>query len=179
MDSGRVSVRYAMALLNWSVENECAERVYQETATLLSAIGSSAQLNEILSNPGTNSNKANTILLEFAKKFTPNLQPFLSLLVRKQRLGSLRNILLIFQLKFRQKQGITRVELTCPIELSEDTKERIENHLAEEIGRKLELHYTVNPEIIGGFIATIEGKQLDKSVKNELLLMSKKLQSFA
>lgn len=175
MDSGRISVRYAVALLNWSFENGCEQKVYDECSILLNALDSNADFRNLIANNYAHSSKSNILIIEFSRAFSPSLEPFIALLIKKQRINYLQNILLLFQLKYRQKIGLTRVSITSAHKLLPSGKLKIENYLAEQIGGKLEVNYSVEPSLIGGFIANIEGKLLDKSSKNELFQIRKSI----
>ncbi len=179
MDSGRISVRYAVALLNWSFENGCEHEVYDECSVLLNALDSNADFRNLIANTFAHSSKSDILIIEFSKAFSPNLEPFIALLIKKQRISYLQNILLLFQLKYRQKIGLTRVSITSAQNLLPSGKLKIENYLTEQIGGKLEVNYSVEPSLIGGFIANIEGKLLDKSTKNELFQIRRKIMGLA
>ncbi len=175
MDSGRISVRYAVALLNWSFENGYEQKVYDECSILLNALDSNADFRNLIANNCAHSSKSNILLIDFSRAFSPSLEPFIALLIKKQRINYLQNIILLFQQKYRQKTGLTRVSITSAHELLPSGKLKIENYITEQIGGKLEVNYSVEPSLIGGFIANIEGKLLDKSTKNELFQIRKNI----
>jgi len=59
--------------------------------------------------------------------------------------------------------------------MGEGTKGAIKDYLATTYNKSVELNFKVNPDIIGGFILTIEDRLMDKSVKWELEKLRKRL----
>jgi F0F1-type ATP synthase delta subunit len=62
------------------------------------------------------------------------------------------------------------VDLITAIEPEDEFVETIKNHILKEYDDNtvIEMSINSNPEIIGGFIMNVDGKQLDLSVKKEL-----------
>jgi F-type H+-transporting ATPase subunit delta len=175
MDSGRVSARYANALLNWAIDNNCASNVYSEALRLISIIDGNPEVKSILANNTIPIDKKQQVLVHFAKEFTPLLSRFVQLLIKMQRIQSLKNSLLMYMKYYRHKNGIVLAEVACAHEPSEDLKKTIESFIAGQYDKSLELNFKVEPSLIGGFVFTIDNKQVDKSIKGDLKRVEKLL----
>jgi F-type H+-transporting ATPase subunit delta len=168
MDTGRVSARYANALMGWAVEKNCSTETYLQTQDLLSYIVTNSDLRTLI---GSNSILAKTkdaMILSFVRKFTPILEQYLLLLIQKNRVSNLYNSLLLFSNKYRKHFGLIRVDVTSASELSDNIKDGLGKHIAKHFGREPEMHYTVDNNIIGGFILQVENQELDKSIRGEI-----------
>lgn len=179
MDQGRVSVSYAKALLQWAVEKGIAKEVYSQSAKLRVILTANPDAMLLLTNPMTSLSKRVDVLSKVLKDHTPNLIDFVSLVLRKQRGKNLKNILLVFERIYRDKFGIIKCIVESSSELGKSTKESIEQFLEQKYQKSVELEFVIKPEIIGGFILTIEDKLLDKSVKGELEKFRKQLLGMA
>lgn len=175
MDSGRVSARYANALLNWAIDNNCAPNVYSEAKRLISIIDGNSEVKSILANNTIPNEKKQLVLVSFAKEFTPLLSRFVLLLIKMQRIQSLKNSLLMYMKYYRVKNGIILAEVSCAHEPSENLKKTIESFITGQYGKNLELSFKVEPSLIGGFVFTIDNKQVDKSIKGDLKRVEKLL----
>jgi F-type H+-transporting ATPase subunit delta len=173
MDTGRVSARYANALMEWAIEKNCSAETYVQAQNLLSYIVANSNLRTLI---GSNSILAQTrdaMILSFVQKFTPILEQYVLLLIRKNRVSNLYNSLLLFSNKYRKHFGLIRVDVTSASELSVSIKDGLEKNMAIHFGRKPEMYYTVDNSIIGGFILQVENQELDKSIRGEINLIKK------
>ena len=179
MDQGRVSVSYAKALLHWAIEKGAAQEVYSQSVKLRVLLDSDPDVMLLLTNPMASLSKRVDIFSKVLKDYTPNLIEFVSLILRKQRGKNLKNILLVFERIYREKFGVIKCIVESSSELGEGAKKSIGLYLEQKYKKSVELEFVIKPEIIGGFILTIEDKLLDKSVKGELEKFRKQLMGMA
>jgi len=59
--------------------------------------------------------------------------------------------------------------------LKQEDIEKIENRFSELLGKKVRLHVKIKPEIIGGIVITIDGKEYDGSILGQLNRMKSHL----
>lgn len=175
MDSGRVSARYATALLGWAIDNNCSHETYSEAHKLINIIDGNADVKAILNNNAIPTEKKELVILQITKEYAPILNNFVLLLIKMQRTQSLKSSLLMFSKYYRQKNRIILAEVACAKEPSEDLKKTIEGFIAGQYGKNLELNFKVEPNLIGGFVFTIDNKQVDKSIKGDLHRVEKLL----
>ncbi len=175
MDSGRVSARYATALLEWAIENGCALEVYNEANRLIDVVDKNLEVKRILNSNAIPTEKKELLLIQIVKQYAPLLNRFALLLIKMQRIINIKSSLLMYMKYYRHKFGIVLAEVSCATEPSADLKKTIEGFIQGQYGKNLELNFMVDSNLIGGFVFTIDNKQVDKSIKGDLKRVEKLL----
>ena len=169
MNNGKISIRYAKALLSSAKEAKVEEQVYSEMTTLDSAFAQIQLLKQAMTNPTlTKEDKIKLLNSVFNNKASKLTQGFITLVVENGREDYFHRIALSFQELYRKDKNIVVTHLTTAIELDEPLKKKIINSVEEQENSKVELRTEVNPDIIGGYILDIDGKRLDASIIRQL-----------
>jgi F-type H+-transporting ATPase subunit delta len=169
MNNGKISIRYAKALLSSAKEAKVEEQVYSEMTTLESAFAQIQLLKQAMTNPTlTKEEKIKLLNSVFNNKASKLTQGFITLVVENGREDYFHRIALSFQELYRKDKNIVVTHLTTAIELDEPLKKKIINSVEEQENSKVELRTEVNPDIIGGYILDIDGKRLDASIIRQL-----------
>lgn len=170
MDNGKISVRYARALLHNATQQRCEAQVYQQLVRLTDNYSLAIlQFNEALSNP-VNSNQDKIQLLNAAigEPVHPCLSHFLEFVTDKKRENQIFLIALKYQELYRKEKNLIRAAVTSAAELDDQTLEKIRDYVHQTFHCDTELRQTVDPALIGGFILDIEHTRMDASVKGRL-----------
>jgi F-type H+-transporting ATPase subunit delta len=176
MNTGRISVRYAKALYDLSLERKVAKEVYDHSKIVSEIIDSSADLYSILHNPVIlPSEKERLISKVFSGKVNPILSSFIVMMVKKRRETYIKNALLVFRKMYREKEGFVRVVIETPVEPSEEVTNRILSFVKSKFDKTPQLEIKIIPELIGGFIVEVEGLLIDLSVSGQLAKVRKTL----
>ena len=174
MNNGKISIRYAKALLSSAKEAKVEDKVYSEMITLESAFSQVRLLLQAMSNPILNKeDKIKLINSIFNSKASKLTQDFISLVVGNGREDYFYRIALSFQELYRKDKNIVVTHLTTAIEADENIKSKIVKSVEKQENSKVELRTEVNPNIIGGYILDIEGKRLDASIIRQLSKLNK------
>ena len=169
MNNGKISIRYAKALLSSAKEAKVEEQVYSEMTTLDSAFAQIQLLKQAMTNPTlTKEEKIKLLNSVFNNKASKLTQGFITLVVENGREDYFHRMALSFQELYRKDKNIVVTHLTTAIELDEPLKKKIINSVEEQENSKVELRTEVNPDIIGGDILDIDGKRLDASIIRQL-----------
>ena len=169
MNNGKISIRYAKALLSSAKEAKVEEQVYSEMTTLDSAFAQIQLLKQAMTNPTlTKEDKIKLLNSVFNNKASKLTQGFINLVVENGREDYFHRIALSFQELYRKDKNIVVTHLTTAIELDEPLKKKIINSVEEQENSKVELRTEINPDIIGGYILDIDGKRLDASIVRQL-----------
>ena len=169
MNNGKISIRYAKALLSSAKEAKVEEQVYSEMTTLDSAFAQIQLLKQAMTNPTlTKEDKIKLLNSVFNNKASKLTQGFINLVVENGREDYFHRIALSFQELYRKDKNIVVTHLTTAIELDEPLKKKIIQSVEEQENSKVELRTEVNPDIIGGYILDIDGKRLDASIIRQL-----------
>lgn len=169
MNNGKISIRYAKALLSSAKEAKVEEQVYSEMTTLESAFAQIQLLKQAMTNPTlTKEEKIKLLNSVFNNKASKLTQGFITLVVENGREDYFHRIALSFQELYRKDKNIVVTHLTTAIELDEPLKKKIIQSVEEQENSKVELRTEINPDIIGGYILDIDGKRLDASIIRQL-----------
>ena len=170
MNNGKISIRYAKALLSSAKEAKVEENVYSEMITLESAFAQIDLLKQAMANPTlTKEEKIKLIKTIFGNKASKLTQGFISLVIENGREDYFLRIALSFQELYRKDKNIVVTHLTTAIEADENIKSQIIKSVEQQQeNSKVELRTQVNPEIIGGYILDVDGKRLDASIIRQL-----------
>ena len=170
MDNGKLSVRYARALLNSAFEQHCEKEVYQQLVQLTANYALAIQqFNEALSNPMNGAQEKLQLLhAAIGEPVHPCLAHFLEFVTEKKRENRIFLIALKYQELYRKEKQLLRADVTTASELDEKALADIGNYVQETFHRDAELHVKVDPTLIGGFILDIEYNRMDASIKGKL-----------
>ena len=170
MDNGKLSVRYARALLDLATEQHCEAEVYRQltqlTANYCLAI---KPFDEALSNPMNGAQEKQQLLqTAIGEPVHPCLAHFFEFILEKRRESRVFLIALKYEELYRKSRQILRADVTTAVELDDQALHNIGNFVKETFHREAELHVKVDPTLIGGFILDIEHDRLDASIKGRL-----------
>lgn len=170
MAQSRVAERYAKALLDLANESNQVDAIFADMQSFGKVLNENSELETLLNNPVVSTSKKTTI---FSKIFEGNLNPltfgFMKLVLQKRRESDFGSISDSFLSLYNQQKGITKVQLTTAIPVSDDVLEDILSKIKAAKGMKtIELIKKVDPSIIGGFIAEFNNKIMDRSVQSNL-----------
>ena len=177
MDNGKISVRYARALLSEATEQHCETEVYRQLC-LLTANYSLAiqQFGEALSNPlASDTEKVELLRATIGEPPHPCLEHFLAFVTSKKRENKIFLIALKYQEMYREMKQLLRADVTAAVELDDKAQESIRNFVREHFHCDVELHLKVDPTLIGGFTLDIEHNRMDASIKGRLEKLKKEL----
>ena len=177
MDHGKISVRYARALLNLAKEQHCETEVYEGLVRLSQNYSLAINpFNEVLSNPMVG-DKEKVQLLQSAigDPIHPCLTSFLDFLMEKKRENKIFLIALKYQEMYRNEKHILRADVTTATELDDKALEKIKSFVEEASHCAVEMHVMVDPALIGGFTLDIEHDRMDASIAGKLNKLKKEL----
>ena len=169
MNNGKISIRYAKALLSSAKEAKVEDKVYSDMITLEGAFAQIDLLKQAMANPTlTKEEKIKLINTIFNNKANKLTQGFINLVIENGREDYFYRIALSFQELYRKDKNIVVTHLTTAIELDEPIIKKIVSSIEKQENSKVELRTEINPDIIGGYILDVDGKRLDASIIRQL-----------
>jgi len=177
-----VSKTYGEALFAVAMDKEkeragAGEELYAEAQGIMEILDQNPKFHDLMMHPGIAKTEKLDILAEtFQGRISPELYEFLKLTVEKDRYGNLGDIMEYVQAKFKEwkKIGVTYVTTAAP--LSEERKAQVQKRILETAPyERLEMHYDVRPELIGGMVIRIGDRVVDSSIKSKLEDLTKQL----
>lgn len=101
---------------------------------------------------------------------------FVKFLHHNNDLAKAEEVVAELEVLFKEASGELNIEVVSARKLSKSAKEALKVYLEHKSGAKgVSFLETINPEIIGGFIARYDDKVVDSSLRSSLAQFSKQL----
>jgi F-type H+-transporting ATPase subunit delta len=170
--------RYARALFEVALEEKAdLAKVGQDLDAVVEMMKASPEL-ALASNRNSVTDAARQSLMEAvaqAMALSAPVTKMLVLLARGGRLNLLPELAAAYQQRLLAHQNIVRAEVKSAAPLSADKLKALETSLSQVTGKKVELSVSVDPELLGGVVATIGSTVYDGSVRTQLQRMRQEL----
>ncbi|SDW16907.1 ATP synthase F1 subcomplex delta subunit [Lutibacter oricola] len=176
--STRAAIRYAKAILNFSLEQQKEVEVNKDMLFIAKTIDESKDLQLLLSSPVLKSETKQATLKEvFASKISPLSFGLIDLLIANKRISLLSTVAKQFKVLFDELKEVQIAKVTSAIALTEDLKTKVLAKVKELTGKEATLQNIINPDIIGGFILRVGDIQYDASVSNKLQVLKRQFEN--
>jgi F-type H+-transporting ATPase subunit delta len=175
MNTSRISVRYAKALFETALEQNKAEKINTDMRLISQAVVS-PEFKDFLENPVIFPSKKQAIFNEIFKGKIDALSfDFFKLLTDNKREYFLKAIARNYGDLYRDKFGIKSVDLLTAFKADKKLTDEVGKIIAKKFESKVEMTDRTDPDIIGGFVLTVDGLQYDASVSGKLKDIRKEL----
>ena len=164
-----VASRYAKSLIDLAVETKQLEEVRKDMQLIKAVCDSNRDFVLLLESPVVKTDKKLAIFKSlFEGKVSKTTSAFLNLIASKRREGYIDDIAREFDEQYKQHKNITTAEVKTAVPLDSKLKKQIMELVKNSVSGEIELIEKVDPSLIGGFVLTINDKQVDQSVKRKL-----------
>ncbi|MBX3281271.1 MAG: ATP synthase F1 subunit delta [Acidobacteria bacterium] len=170
MNTETIARRYAIALADVVTKGGDAGLIKGELATWDEMIKTNADLQSVFSSPAIQHSAKEKVLETLIAKASPSKTTanFLRVLVKNDRIGELAQIRERFEEELADRSGVVVASVVSARDLPESEKGAFQANLEKLTGRKVEIEYGVDPEIIGGVVTRIGSTVYDSSVRTKL-----------
>jgi F-type H+-transporting ATPase subunit delta len=96
------------------------------------------------------------------------IRNFLGLLIERNRLPLLDEIVASYEKFLDEKLGIVRARVTSALELDSRQREEVAARLQAMTGKKVRMEMFVDPSLIGGLVAQVGSTIYDGSIRHQL-----------
>jgi F-type H+-transporting ATPase subunit delta len=175
MNSTKAASRYAKALLELAVEQNCLESVSADMAYLRRMCLEEKDFLILLHSPVINSAKKISIFNSLFGEFERLSMLFVELIAKNRRESMLPEISSSFEAQLKAHYGIIPVTLISAKPLSNVTKEAIMKKVTASINGKPEVSEIIDESLIGGFLVRMGNKQIDASISSQLMNLKQRL----
>lgn len=169
--------RYAKALF---------EVALQEKADLQKIAHDLAEVTDVLGNPELQQAVARVVVPDAARValieqiadrlgVAVQVKKLLVMLTQGRRLNLVADLTDAYRERLLAHQNVVRAEVRSAAPLSPEKTRALEHSLANVTGKKVELSVSVDPELLGGVVATIGSTVYDGSVRTQLQRMRQEL----
>ena len=174
MKESKVSIRYAKALLQISIEKGLLKESYNDMLLIDSVCSENKNLINLLKSPIIKTDKKIKILEQiFVEKLGDLSMNFINIITSKKREVLLAEIASSFILLYKENNNIKPVTVTTAIPLTDKLKKEVIGFIKKYNAKDIELTEKVDEKIIGGAIIRMGDKQLDASISSEITELRK------
>lgn len=178
MNTERISLRYARALLDAAKPNNLVETAFNDLEKVGATIASSRELQNLIKSPIVKAYHKKNIFKElFSSKIHELTFNFLNLLIDKNREILIPDIIKQFRKIYYHENGILEVEITTANEIEDGIRQKIEKKLSETFNLKILSNYKIDKSLKGGIKIKVEDVIYDASVSTMLNKLYNKLVS--
>lgn len=171
----RISYRYANSLILLADEKNIFKKISGDADLIFNTLNSSKELRAVLKSPVVKIDIKKSLMEKiFEKKISTETVSFINFVLEKNREDILFDIFKEFLALVDKKNGVVKARVVSAVEFSDKLKLKMESDLETKITKKVSAAYSVDPNMIGGFIVRIEDTVYDASVKHQLSLLRKK-----
>ncbi|MCX7912456.1 MAG: ATP synthase F1 subunit delta [Dehalococcoidales bacterium] len=166
--------RYAQAVFEIARENNELDRWASDLERLATVLAD-ARLVSVLESPKVGFEDKSRLLEASLGDVSPLALNVARLLVSRGGLGMAGKILEEYERRLNEHRGVLRAEVTAAVPLDKDDEAKLAAGLARLMGKTVSVRSRVDPAILGGIIARIDGKVLDGSTRSRLFRLRKAL----
>lgn len=168
---------YGKALLDLAVEENLVDALYEEAVAVENIVKEEKDFLLLMTHPKIPlEDKISTLDQVFGGKISKEMLGFLKLLLEKERFNELQGVLSFFIDEVKDIKGIGVAHVTTAVPLSTVQQKEIEDKLlATTKYQSMEMHFEVEPKIIGGMIVRIKDRVVDGSVETKISDLKKQL----
>lgn len=178
MIGGSLARRYARALLDIGREENQLRRILGEVEGFAGLLSGTSEVHDMLFAAHINRRDKSEWLDGAVVKlgFLPTTKNFLLLLVDKERMDVLPQILVELRRMVEEIEGIERVEVTTSVALSAAQRDQLSVAIAAKTGKKIELEEKIDPAVLGGMVVKVGSTIYDGSVRTQIHQIRENLQ---
>ncbi|MBP6230518.1 MAG: ATP synthase F1 subunit delta [Paludibacteraceae bacterium] len=177
MNDGKISVRYARAILHFARNKGVEKLVYQEMFLLAKNLTTYAEsFKTAFAHPDMTEKKLKALFkLAIGKDISTYSAQSIDFIVDKQRSLFMLRIALMYQTLYEKEHNILISNVISAQELETKTLEQIKQFASKSFNATTEIHHSIDPDLIGGFVLEIANQRLDASIRGKLNTLKKVL----
>ena len=171
----RISRRYSNAMYDEAKSRGEVDQLSEDVEMVLRTIKANRDLELFFESPIIDKAKKTIVVKEiFEGKVSKLMLNLMLLLIQRQRDEHIVDILTNFMELKDEKDGIIPVNVTSAIELTDDEKNQIKDKIDSYTRMKSRPTFTVDPDLVGGFVVKIKDVILDASIRHQLEILRKR-----
>lgn len=172
-----VSQTYGSALFELAAEENAIDSVLLEVKAVQQAFAENTELIQLLNHPKVAKEEKKSVIENIFKgRVSDHLAGFLVLIVEKDRYNDIEDIFEYFIKEVYEYKNIGIAFVTSAKELSDEQKKAVEDRLLQVTKYvDFEMHFNVDPDLIGGMVIRIGDRVVDSSIRTKLGDLQKEL----
>lgn len=171
----RISYRYANSLMLLAEEKNIFKKISDDADLVFNTLKESKELRAVLKSPVVKIDVKKSLMEKiFENKISTETGSFINFVLEKNREDILFDIFKEFLALVDKKNGVVKARVVSAIDLNDKLKQKMVGDLEKKTNKKVSAAFSVDPNMIGGFIVRIEDTVYDASVKHQLSLLRKR-----
>jgi len=168
--------RYAKALLDVLYPTN-AELGLEQLVRFSSLLASQAQMRQLFENPTIAAERRKEVFRGIADSlsYENHVRNFLNLLIERNRLDLLADIVGAYQKLLDETLGIVRAPVASASPLDAAQQRSIASRLEQVTGKQVRVEISVDPALIGGVVARVGSTIYDGSIRQQLQVFKQRL----
>ena len=165
-----IARRYGSALADVVLKTGETETVKTELTQWAAMIDTNVDLPDVLSNPSIPHAQKEGLLASLLERTHPSKTTanFLRVLLRNGRLTEISAINERFAVELEERSGIVAADVTSARDLPAAERSELQSKLEKLTGKRVNLNFNIDPNIIAGVVTRIGSTVYDGSVKTKL-----------
>jgi F-type H+-transporting ATPase subunit delta len=161
---------YARAIMDTVKSAEKAAALRDEMTTFEKVRQSSSDLQAMYANPGIDFDSKHKVTAAIATHLglSELAVRLLDVLIQNRRINDLAAIVAGLATMIREATGTVAAEVRSASELSAKEQSELREMLERKVGANVDIDVTVDPDLIGGFVAKIGSEVYDASVSGKI-----------
>ena len=159
--------RYSQAVFELALEKNEIDRWLNDLERM-AALASNREISEVMENPMFFIEKKCKLLQKLLQGINPQALNLVSILTQKGKFAFIETIHSDYLIMVNQYKGIAKAEVTTAVAIDDNQKDKLAERLSKLTGKKVVVSINIDPNIIGGMIARVDGKIIDGSTRSQL-----------
>lgn len=169
MNDLKVAMRYAKAVYPLAKEQNELEQFIQDINEIADTISLAPDLRAVINSPVIAPYKKLAVYdALFADNVSALSYNFIRMLIQKSREKSIKDVCRCIQVLYNEEQGNVLCEVTSARELTDDTRKRITDFVAQATKMNVLADYKLDTSLIGGVMVRVDDWVYDATIKNKL-----------
>lgn len=172
-----IAKRYARALYELGQEESIHQGLLDDLEKMTLVVQESGEFRSIMESPLYDIILKKRILKDIVStlKISQYIENFLNILLDKDRFVHLQEIRDAYKQFMDESSGRVRANITSAFELNKEQISQISKTLSTLVKKEVDVDVSVEPSLIGGLIAEVEGMIYDGSIKTQISRLKQSL----
>jgi F-type H+-transporting ATPase subunit delta len=169
--------RYAKALFSIARAAGTAEAIVRELEQFAAELRGNRELEVVLLRPWIKPAERQAVAVEVAKRAgcSPLVQKTIGLVAARGRMDHLPELVEAYRALVDADAGRVRASVRAAVAFTEDEKKLLAARLGQALGKQVIIKETLDPSLLGGFIAQVGSLVLDGSLDGQLARVRERL----
>lgn len=171
-----ISRRYAHALYDLAEKDGTVGKIDTDADLVLQTVEQSRQLRLLLDSPIVATEKKQAVMAKiFDSRISSGMSTFLSFMIEKGRDPMLAAALTAYKALRDEQEGVVRAIVVSAHAITQDEVKSVKDSLERISGKKVEMSFRVEEELIGGVVVRLGDVVYDGSIRQKLDSLKEKM----